>query len=219
MNHLQHWDFRTSFTIEQAALLIVGLDADDPAYSEELPAKAVLVMESMENSYLLGLHAFRRFLEEPSAFGNHPPDQYLKSLDFLYHESVYVEDGDTRDFMHWLSDRGQRMQEQEFTQGAISHWLTVNELPSSYVFRPRKAGSSVAVRTVDPAPVSSRERNTLLCIIAALCHESKIDFRKPSSAAVVIRDIAHNKLGVAIGETTIEGHLKKIPDTLEHRAK
>lgn len=66
--------------------------------------------------------------------------------------------------------------------------------------------------------VATRERNTLLTIIAALCKEAGIDFSKPAKAAGVIQSTAA-KMGVSIGETTIEGHLKKIPDALGTRMK
>jgi hypothetical protein len=69
------------------------------------------------------------------------------------------------------------------------------------------------------AAVETKERNTLLCIIASLCKEAKIDYKKPSKAAGLIREIAHSQLGVAIGDSTIEGHLNKIPSALESRAR
>ncbi len=67
--------------------------------------------------------------------------------------------------------------------------------------------------------VGTKERNTYLCVLAALCKEAKIDYSKPSKAAGNIRDIAQQKLGLAIGETTIENYLKAIPDALESRTK
>ncbi|WP_292934528.1 hypothetical protein [Noviherbaspirillum sp.] len=70
----------------------------------------------------------------------------------------------------------------------------------------------------DNRPVRTRERNTLLSIIAALCKEAKLDYSKPSKTAGLIRDMAA-RMGVDLGESTIEGHLKKIPDALETRMK
>ena len=67
-------------------------------------------------------------------------------------------------------------------------------------------------------PLNTRERNTLLTIIAALCKEATIDYNTASKAANLIQGAAA-ELGVNIGETTIEGHLKKIPDALENRMK
>lgn len=67
-------------------------------------------------------------------------------------------------------------------------------------------------------PLSTRERHTLLTIIAVLCKEAKIDYTKPAKAAGLIQSTAAF-LPVSIGESTIEGHLKKIPDALETRMK
>jgi hypothetical protein len=67
-------------------------------------------------------------------------------------------------------------------------------------------------------PLGTTERNTLLTIIAALCKEAKIDYTKPAKAAGLIQSTAA-LMQVSIGETTIEGHLKKIPDALATRMK
>ncbi len=67
-------------------------------------------------------------------------------------------------------------------------------------------------------PLSTVERNTLLTIIAALCSEAKIDYKKPAKAAANILHQA-DLLGLKLGETTIENHLKRIPKALESRAK
>jgi len=67
-------------------------------------------------------------------------------------------------------------------------------------------------------PLTNKERNTLLTIIAALCKEAKIDYTKPAKAAGLIQSTAA-LMQVSIGETTIEGYLKKIPDALATRMK
>ncbi|QIL81464.1 hypothetical protein G7047_17255 [Diaphorobacter sp. HDW4A] len=70
----------------------------------------------------------------------------------------------------------------------------------------------------DEKPLQTKERNTLLCIIAALCKESKIPYSNASKAAGLIVSTAA-QLGISLGETTVEGHLKKIPDALASRMK
>ena len=67
-------------------------------------------------------------------------------------------------------------------------------------------------------PLTTRERNTLLAIIAALCNEAKIDHTKPSKAADYILSTA-DKMGLSISKRGIEEHLKKIPDMLASRMK
>ena len=67
-------------------------------------------------------------------------------------------------------------------------------------------------------PLSKRERDTLLTIIALACNEGKLEYLKPSKAANFLKGTA-DLLGISIGESTIEEHLKKIPDALESRMK
>ena len=67
-------------------------------------------------------------------------------------------------------------------------------------------------------PLTTRERNTLLAIIAALCNEAKIDHTKPSKAADYIQSTA-DKMGLSTSKRGIEEHLKKIPDMLASRMK
>lgn len=67
-------------------------------------------------------------------------------------------------------------------------------------------------------PLSTKERTSLLLIIAALCKEAKINYSKPTSAA---ESILHqlDEMGVTLSPRAIEEHLKKIPDALERRMK
>ena len=66
--------------------------------------------------------------------------------------------------------------------------------------------------------LTTRERNTLLTIIAVLCKDAGYDITKHAKTAGLIQSTAA-KMGLAIGESTIEGHLKRIPDALATRMK
>lgn len=68
------------------------------------------------------------------------------------------------------------------------------------------------------ADLSTKERRTLLCIIGVLCKEAKIDPAKAAKAAGLLASTAAS-MGIQLGETTIEGHLKKVPEALEARTK
>lgn len=87
---------------------------------------------------------------------------------------------------------------------------------SSEIERVTAAGG-VDTKPIDK-PLSKRERDTLLTIIAALCKDLGYDVSKPAKTAGLIQSTAAG-MGVSIGETTIEGHLKKIPDALATRMK
>ena len=67
-------------------------------------------------------------------------------------------------------------------------------------------------------PPATKERNTFLVIIAALCECSGIDYRKSSKAAVSIQSAAV-MAGASISETTIKNRLKEIPEALASRTK
>lgn len=67
-------------------------------------------------------------------------------------------------------------------------------------------------------PLRTRERNTLLSIIGALCQEAKIDYSKHAKSARIIQGVA-DKMGLKIGESTIEGHLKKVAQAVENNKK
>lgn len=67
-------------------------------------------------------------------------------------------------------------------------------------------------------PLSTRERNTLLSIVAALCKEAKIDYSRPAKAAALVKDLT-TEMGLSVGESTIESHLKRVPEALATRMK
>jgi hypothetical protein len=66
--------------------------------------------------------------------------------------------------------------------------------------------------------MGKRERDTLLTIIAVLCKEAKIGYERPAKAAGLIQHTAAT-MGISLPETTVEGYLKKIPDSLATRMK
>lgn len=75
------------------------------------------------------------------------------------------------------------------------------------------------ITTIDQVkPLGTRERDTLLSVIAALCKEAKLDYTKPAKTAGLIQSTAAG-MGISIGETTIENHLKKIPNALATRTR
>ena len=66
--------------------------------------------------------------------------------------------------------------------------------------------------------LGTTERNTLLTIIAVLCKEARLDPSKHAKTAGLIQGMAAG-MRLSIGETTIEDHLKKIPNALATRMK
>jgi hypothetical protein len=100
-------------------------------------------------------------------------------------------------------------------------WLATNRIQPSVHIQAWFDETGITfgkAKPVEEKPLATRERNTLLAIIAALCKEAKIDYTKPAKAAGQILHTT-DSMGLQIGETTIERHLKKIPDALGTRMK
>ena len=95
--------------------------------------------------------------------------------------------------------------ELERFQGATAPYLVGNATPNS--------DSNSEIKTL-----GNRERETLLTIIGILCKEAKLDHKTHAKSATFIKDMAA-KMGVLIGETTIEGKLKLVSDALASRMK
>jgi hypothetical protein len=70
----------------------------------------------------------------------------------------------------------------------------------------------------DNKVVGTAERSSLLTILGVVCAIADIDLKKTAKAASKILMQAET-MGVSIGETTIEDHLKKVPRALEARKK
>jgi hypothetical protein len=136
--------------------------------------------------------------------------------------------------MTWLSGggRGERNKSIEldfdpFIPGIDIQGMVVEGFSSSPVAEADSSGTtpsheqprSVACPTeaIDK-PLGTKQLNTLLSIIVALCNEAKIDYLKHAQAAGKIKDMAAS-MGLSIGETTIEGYLKQIPNALQSRMK
>jgi hypothetical protein len=67
-----------------------------------------------------------------------------------------------------------------------------------------------------PDVLDTRERTTLLIIIAALARHAKLDITEPTKAAAVI-EADMLALGWKLDARTIAAHLKRIPDALERK--
>ena len=97
-------------------------------------------------------------------------------------------------------------------------------LPEDSIFVVRTTAIVEFLKSIENAPeqtekpLGNRERDTLLAIIAVLCKEAKLDYSKSAKTAGSIQRLADD-MNISIGETTIEGHLKKIPNALASRMK
>lgn len=79
------------------------------------------------------------------------------------------------------------------------------------------SGDQTVLQTTEK-PLSARERDTLLTIIAALAKGARINVDSPGKAALSIEGMT-DELGAHVSKRAIEDHLKKIPDALRTRMK
>lgn len=66
-------------------------------------------------------------------------------------------------------------------------------------------------------PLATTERNTLLCMISALCTKAGINPSERGSASRIVRLL--DKQGTPLSEETVRKHLRKIEDAVEARTK
>ena len=109
-------------------------------------------------------------------------------------------------------------------------WQPVNSIPlekywNEMVFDLPSVLGFEAARTQDgnttgtkEKPLTTRERDTLLTIIAALAKAAKINIQDAGKAALYIEGLTA-ELGARVSKRAIEEHLKRIPDALETRMK
>lgn len=104
-----------------------------------------------------------------------------------------------------------------------SNYYPAGGLPNDAALVVRTSAISEFIESVHSAnevekPLKDTERNTLLTIIAALAKEADYDISKISKTGELIASLTQ-QMGAPVGATTIERHLKKIPEALASRAK
>lgn len=124
---------------------------------------------------------------------------------------------------HHKEDR-RKFLEQRKSRPRSENFYPAGGLPDDCVLVVRTAALMEFMQSVNEEaagiekPLGNRERDTLLTIIAALCKDAKYDYTKHAKTAGLIQSTVTG-MGAHIGETTIENHLKKIPDALGARMK
>lgn len=210
MSDLSHWEAAIDFTGEEAAALAVGIDPLQPGVV--LTAKLPLY-DRMERCY----NAARKFRlssdDDPfdaDFLGVKGTDEMLVSCGLALQIEQYGFD-DGQEMSNWLLDDARsRFAVQRFTGQEIARWISAIALKSKFSF----AGLSSTSSQIDEKPMGTKERRTLLTIIAVVCKEANLDYTKASKTAGLIHSIAL-QMGLNIGETTIEGYLKKLPEVVE----
>ena len=224
MADLSHWIYANDFTAHEAAYLILGVDPSTDTDSRS----AKHVKERLQQAYEGALESLKfEIFVEPCFSDNffYEKDEQLTKHKTLKSVAMYLlldnyVEGDEVSLSAWLNKGRNNFLEQRFSRTELARWITENKLVSQYSFAANQLPESPIKPEVElmEKPLTTRERDVLLTIIAVLCKEAKLDYTKHSKTAGLIQSTAAS-MGVSIGETTIENHLKKIPDALASRMK
>lgn len=229
MADLSHWIYAKDFTIREAALLIMGADPSENTDHRNVQH----IYDRMSEAYadaLKGIHY--QFRIEPHLDESWYDEDKLLELQVSSKTtlmSVAMEklamafgDGDDHPTLEFLNrEKGDvDFQYQRFSRAELARWIKESGLLSAYTFAQNATAQSQGKdkHAEIEKPLLKRERDTLLTIIAALCKDLGYDHTKIAKTAAMINRTSE-AMGSPIGETTIEGHLKKIPDALETRMK
>lgn len=226
---LSSWDLAISFTGREAAYLILGVDPSGPDASKHSVRH---IYERMANAFngAIAQAEFTAFVEP--AFPSGPPKESksgmmeyeaLRCVALTERAKHYSEHGDVSALKGWLEHSEISFEKQKFSRMELDRWLKENKMKSAYQFDATISSEVGPISAQDVEPeveksLSKRERDTLLTIIAVLCKEAKLDYSKAAKTAGLIQGTAAS-MQISIGETTIENHLKKIPDALATRIK
>ena len=203
MSDLPHWDAATDFSGDTAAALAMGLDPAQPDYvrSPNNP-----IYDRMKRHFDFAKRAFKpcedpQFAEQIEPF--HSIDLEWIATNEDPEDGAYA--------ARWLLDNAlSGFETQRFTRYEIDRWLSAVGIQSRYSF------DVIQVPTSAEKPLGTRERNTLLTIIAVLAKAAKIDIDQTGKAAGFIEGLS-DEFGAHVSKRSIENHLKKVTNALTTR--
>ena len=214
MADLSKWNFATDFTGEESASLIAGVD---PARFELEREMVAPVFSRIKHGYDLACKHYKSIHVDGTNCDPEAklPNQALESIKMRERADCALGHETKVEFGSWLVTERSDFERQTFTRLQLVDWLNAIGLTSVY---PLNLPVPTAESPKLDKHLDTRERNTLLAIIGVLCKEAKIPYESHSKAANLIHRTAE-RMGVSIGETTIEGHLKKVREALGTRMK
>lgn len=141
------------------------------------------------------------------------------TLDCIY--GTFVQDVN---MVYWLLQDSMPSHEIKLPDGTKQiideSYYPAGGLPSDSVFVVRTSALQSLVASVNepmaPKPLGSRERKTLLVVIAALAKKAEISLESTGKAAGYIEGLTA-EIGARVSKRAIENHLNLIPDALESR--
>ena len=204
-----YWLGLDSWGIEHAVWLFLEIDPD---YVED-DGKDIHTLRLLSNSLLI--YSFTRDGEIP--FSDEVEQEAIDELNkftFVFHKYIKLLRS---------KDMGATEEDLLCFRASPSFWINKaleKKIEISWlelVIQKGYYNPKVCVDLIEKK-LTNRERETLLILIAALAKEAKIDIAKISKAGELIANMTQ-LIGTPVGATTIETHLKKIPDSLLNRMK
>lgn len=231
MEKLDHWSYADTFTAIEAACLIKGINPNDDPAIDEKRVKPIIdrmrkdfdttcwdVLSAAydgENPETLNKYSEKGLLsikleELISDVASDDPNMdlfefYAARRTQEEEQKKYPEDSEDI-FIDFEMEKHFPFNEQIFCRKCLVNWIKKNDLKSQYVFGTKS-------NDLDK-PLGEVERRNLLIIIAALCIDKEYDYTKHAKIAGIIHQTT-TKMNETIGDSTIETHLKKIPDALK----
>ncbi len=222
---LSHWVYASDFTGREAAYLIMGVDPSTDAIESR---SARHVLKRMELAYVEAFEAisFRVFVEPCLPVDDESDSaQQIAVQQPQQLRSIAMQDllkgwweSDEVSIEAWLERGRNSFREQRFSRSEIGRWIEENQLASIYFFSSAPKQNEKNQSLGQEKPLSTKERNTLLTIIAALAKHAKIDVKEAGKSAQYISGLTE-EMGAIVSKRTIEDKLKQIPDALEVRMK
>lgn len=213
VDDLAVWNFAEDFDAYEVAGLVCGKGNHHLlTWDEKQP-----ILGRMEKAFKAAKrHSETAFVDADISFEGGIsvkfPDRDPLSLYSILNEKFRLEP----DFFISFEVKDEGFEDARFGRDEIHRWLQAIGATSKYAFSLPKQTTALAIK--DDKPLGTRERNTLLTIIGLLCEGAGHDLSKHAKTAVAIKSAAALK-GVDIGESTIEGHIKKAQEALEGKTK
>lgn len=212
MSDLSVWDLANDFSGKEAAALIVG--EKPPSVSGNWQP----VIDRMIRSYQSAVNWHIGAVVCDPEHCETRPAEMLESIEMRWRENPDdIEESRVPHVFHsWLADSTRSgFDLQRFKRDEITQWLEAIGHKSVYQFQVKGPGRDAAG---SEKVLGTRERDTLLTIIAALAKQAKIDVNAPGKAALTIEGWT-TEIEAHVSKRAIEEHLKKIPDALATRLK
>lgn len=207
MTDLSNWDFASSFTAMQIALLIEGKNAsfcEAEGYGDTYQQSAsTVILGRMSSDFTAtwSAYAFSDFVDGPRELL--PWENILPSLQMNRMAKNCFEFGKKAEFEKWLIDGDKtNFYKQNFERKDIQYWIDINKFPSKYVFE-KKAALETKEPTANKVPtfvektIASREHTSYLNIIGAMLEQLTAGAANDTTVILQAVEAHKNKYGVS----------------------